>query len=341
MTVDDETLQAIRQTAAAGQWEKVGIKHHHGILTPVFSLRSLDSMGIGEYSDLMYLVDWCADLGMNVIQILPVNDPGLDSSPYNAISANALNPLNLGLRHLPDFFETEDIYTLTELNKLQRVDYPKVRIHKFNYLKDYFAKVGKQIVESEEYKHFVNDNPWLKGYSVFKILKIGHDWRSWQTWDEEVRTPSDKLLDRIKKEMSEEYNFHIFVQFLCFKQLQDVKKAANRKGILLKGDIPILISPDSEEVWCHRSLFDLGLSAGAPPDIYNVDGQNWGFPLFNWDKLKEQDYHWWKLRLDTASKLYDIYRLDHIMGFFRIWAIPDDIPPDRRVLRPQRPRRMV
>ncbi len=327
MTVDEEILQSIRQTTAARHWEKIGINHHHGILMPVFSLRSLDSMGIGEYSDLMYLVDWCADIGMNVIQILPVNDPGLDSSPYNAISANALNPLNLGLRHLPDFFETEDIHTLTELNKLQRVDYPKVRIYKLKYLKDYFAKVGKRIMESEEYKNFVKDNPWLKGYSVFKILKMGNDWKSWQTWDEEIRTPSDKLLDRIKKEMPEEYNFHIFVQYLCFKQLQDVKKAANQKGILLKGDIPILISPDSEEVWCHRNLFDLDLSAGAPPDIYNIDGQNWGFPLFNWDKLKQQDYRWWKLRLGTASKLYDIYRLDHIMGFFRIWAIPDDSLP--------------
>ncbi len=317
----------IEQSAARRHWGKVGIKHHHGILAPVFSLRSLDSLGIGEFSDLLHLVDWCQEIGMDVIQILPVNDPGLDSSPYNAISANALNPLNLGLRHLPNFFETEDTQILTELNQLQRVDYPKVRIHKLKYLKDYFSKEGKKVVESDEYRQFIEANPWLKGYSVFKILKIGNDWKSWDTWDEAIRTPDEVLLDRIAKEMSEEYHFHIFVQFLCFKQLGHVKKTANQKGIMLKGDIPILISPDSEEVWWHRSLFDLEFCAGAPPDIYNVDGQNWGFPLFNWDKLKEQDYRWWKQRLGTASKLYDMYRLDHIMGFFRIWAIPDDLPP--------------
>jgi len=306
--LDNATIEAIKESPAANQWEKVGMKHHHGICLPLFSLHSNQSCGIGEFTDLLKLIPWCQEVGMNVIQLLPLNDTGKDTSPYNALTANALNPLHLGFRHD------------CPLKFSKRVDYKKVAEIKMKWLRDSFRENGETIVNSDLFQQFLIDHPWLQAYAVFKALKIQHNWDDWRIWGPPYNHPTEEIV--LNYEPKEEVLFHQYVQFLCFQQLHKVKEVANQHGILLKGDIPILISPDSEEVWLHQNLFDLSVSAGAPPDMYNKDGQIWGFPLFNWEKMKANGYQWWRTRLNTASQLYDIYRIDHIVGFFRIWAVP-------------------
>lgn len=327
MKPDNDTIEAIECSPAGHHWKKIGIRHHHGICLPLFSLRTESGLGIGEFSDLIPLIHWCKEVGMDVIQLLPLNDTGLDTSPYNALSANALNPLHLELESLPHYQETEDIRGLRKLNEKKRVQYPEVERLKTKYLRSYYKEFGYEITSSEAYQKFIRRTPWLRDYAIFKTLKVQRSWSDWRLWDTPFRNPTEEDLKTIEKDNLDEITYHQFIQYLCFQQLGDVKVAANANGVFLKGDIPILISPDSEEVWRHQDLFNLVYAAGAPPDMYNENGQYWGFPLFEWENMKADGYRWWKTRLNTASRLYDIYRIDHVVGFFRIWAIPHDFPP--------------
>lgn len=317
--------QFLLTTPAAKQWMRVGARHHHGICLPLFSLHSNDSSGIGEFYDLVPLFGWCKSIGMDVIQLLPLNDTGNDSSPYNALSAFALNPIHLSLSHLPSVNlkpqSQELLKELRNLNSSPRVDYPKVRDLKFQFLRNYFADTYPLVSKNPDYLRFVSDNPWLANYARFKALKIKTNWQNWREWPSEWKTPvSFENLD-------EEAAFHAFLQYLCYQQFNDVKKKAGDQGIFLKGDIPILISRESADVWGSGSLFLTDYNAGAPQDMYNKEGQDWGFPLYNWQEMERQRYVWWTKRLETAAHYYDIYRIDHIVGFYRIWAVPQKSSP--------------
>lgn len=240
----------------------------HGVNTPVFSLRTYSSAGIGEFLDLIPLIDWAAERNFNAIQTLPLNDTGLDPSPYNIQSSLALNPL---LIKWPDI-------NSPELNKLDRIDYTAVRELKKNAYKTYPAS-------EDEINQFIRDYPWVLDYAAHK--------------------DGDKS---------------IIEQYVCHKQMTEVKAYAEKKGVFLVGDIPILIAPDSVDVQLYPELFIRDLSAGAPPDQYSEEGQNWGFPLYNWAEHEKSDYVWWKNRLKYAEEFYHYYRIDHIVGFYRIWA---------------------
>jgi len=311
---------------ASKQWERIGSNKHLGINIPLFSLHSKESCGIGEFNDIIPLISWCKELGFDVIQLLPLNDTGPEPSPYSALSAFALNPIHLSLASLPhlgDFPVLKN--TLVSMQKLtdsQRCDYARVRMSKKGFLRDYCKSVAPLILKTADFKNFKEVNPWLEGYALFKTLRIEHEWCSWETWEPELRDPSPTTYAELVEKHKEEIAGHMMIQYLCFKQLDEVKRLANAKGVFLMGDIPILINRDSADVWLHRHLFNLDFSAGAPPDMYAEDGQTWGFPIYNWDALAGEDYAWWKERLRAASILYDIYRIDHIVGFFRIWAIP-------------------
>lgn len=313
---------------AGKQWEQVDITHRHGINVPLFSLHSKQSCGIGEYTDLIPLISWVRSLGFDIIQLLPLNDPGNDSSPYSAISAFALNPIHIGLARLPYLMNyphlQKQISEMQQLNATQRVDYPRVNALKKQFLKEYFSLVGPRIIESEEYKNFVNQHPWLIGYALFKAIKIERNWQSWEEWEEELRDPVSNSISfhRLTKQWEPEIAFHIFLQYLCFMQMKAAKSYADQQGIFLKGDIPILISRESADVWLNRRLFMTEFSAGSPPDMYSETGQNWGFPPYNWSELDKDNNSWWKQRLKTAGEFYHMYRLDHVVGFFRIWSIP-------------------
>lgn len=310
-------MQLLESLPSAKQWQSIGCKHHHGICTPLFSLVSTKSCGIGEFFDLIPLINWCQDIGLDVVQLLPLNDSGQDASPYNALSANALNPIFLSLHALP-FLDEEFSHAIKQLQQFPiapKISYSKVRLQKDQFLRNYYAKVKDKITQTEAYQQFVQNFPWVSSYATFKALKQKHAWTAWQTWPQ---------MNHIDPSLEPEAQYQKFLQYLCFEQMKEVKKHAESSHVWLKGDIPILISKDSADVWYERYLFHQGLSAGAPPDYYSAEGQNWGFPIYNWDAMEKEGFSWWKERLKTAENLYHMYRLDHIVGFFRIWAVPND-----------------
>lgn len=310
---------------AGRQWDVVGIGHHHGIATPLFSIHTKTSCGIGEYLDLIPLIDWCRDIKYDIIQLLPLNDTGLESSPYSALTAFGLNPIHLSLFHLPNAMKDSILRNYTE--DLQstngtscRFDYRLVHNKKHLFLRRYYDLFGTAIKARSDYSNFKKKNScWIEDYAVFKALKIKLKWQPWEEWQEEYHHLSQETLP---DDIREESEYHIFLQYLCFSQFMKVQKHADMEGISLKGDIPILINRESADVWKHRNFFLLDLCAGAPPDMYANEGQKWGFPLYNWDALAKENYRWWADRLKVANQLYHIYRIDHIVGFFRIWGIP-------------------
>lgn len=308
------------------QWEKIGIQKHHGINLPLFSLRSEKSCGIGEYPDLLPLIDWCQSLGLDTIQLLPLNDGGPEPSPYSALSAFALNPLYLGLSKLPfldQLEKSEEFFSdLLKLNNLQRISYQAVQAKREAFLRAYFKAVGHLLTQLPEYPFFVKSNPWLENFALFKAIKIDTQWTSWENWPPSIRDPSSQNYQELLEKYRDEMTYHSVLQFLCFQQMNEVKQKAESRKIFLKGDIPILINRDSAEVWRNRSFYFLDFAAGAPPDVFSAEGQKWGFPIYDWKSLEEQGYSLWKERLRVAENLYHLYRLDHIIGFFRIWAIP-------------------
>ncbi|WP_059358846.1 4-alpha-glucanotransferase [Parachlamydia acanthamoebae] len=303
---------------------------HHGICLPIFSLHSKNSGGIGEYTDLLPLIGWCKSLGFNIIQLLPINDTGLETSPYSALSAFALNPLHLGLKQLPFFHDFPKLIPLLSklqaFNQNQRIPYKEIHEHRNVFLRQYFQLAGPTLLEAAEFLEFRKQNPWVDKYALFKALKIQRNWESWDLWPEKLRFPTEEYLSELLVDMQDEISYHVLLQFLCFAQMETVKKEAEAQGLFLKGDIPILINSQSADVWLNRSLFYTHLTAGAPPDQYSDVGQNWGFPLYNWDKNAETDYAWWKKRLEIASHFYHFYRIDHVVGFYRIWGIPFNVP---------------
>jgi 4-alpha-glucanotransferase len=317
---------SLLHSPSAKQWQRIGVKHHHGIDVPLFSLHSNQSNGIGEYTDLPLLIDWCHSIGLDVIQLLPLNDTGLGTSPYSAISAFALNPIFLGLHALPYLEQfpliQDELKAVPKLSQHNRIDYKAVRENKERFLRHYLEHARTPILSSHAYRTFEQNAHWLKGYAAFKTLKNLYQWSTWESWPAESHTPTPEFLEHFAQQHNEEMEWHSILQFLCDQQLHAAKEYADRNGILFMGDIPILIDRDSADVWLNRWLFDLNYSAGAPPDVFTKEGQDWGLPIYNWEKMAQTEYRWWIDRLNCAHRYYHIYRIDHIIGFFRIWSIP-------------------
>lgn len=270
-----------------------------GIAVPVFSLRTEKDFGIGEFHDLRKLVDWAAATGQCIIQMLPVNDTTRDggwddSYPYSPVSSFALHPLYIHLQDLGIEEDDEFKKKQAALNALADIDYPKVFKAKMAYIRKAFKACGKKDMETAAFRKFVKENAaWLEDYAQFC-----------------ARRDSDAP------------ELYRWIQFHLDKQLSREVAYARKKGISLKGDLPIGVSGDSADAYVHPELFNLDSSAGAPPDYFSTDGQNWGFPTYNWTTMAEDDYAWWKARLRKMSKYFDAFRIDHILGFFRIWEIP-------------------
>ena len=302
-----------------------------GVAIPVFSLRSNSSFGVGEFNDIRLMVDWAAATGQSIIQILPINDTTMfgtweDSYPYNANSTFALHPQFL---HLPLVGELKDKEAMArfealgkELNSLPNVDYERVNNAKNEYLRLVFAQDGKKTLASKEFKAFLAANEeWLRPYAVFSALRDAKHTPDFSKWGAMAKYTKAKAA-KYEKENPEAVAFHYFVQYHLSKQLREVRDYAHSKGVVLKGDIPIGISRTSVDAWVYPELFNMDSSAGAPPDDFSVMGQNWGFPTYNWAKMAEDGYAWWKARFVKMAEYFDAYRIDHILGFFRIWEIP-------------------
>lgn len=304
-----------------------------GTAIPVFSLRSERGFGIGQFTDLKLLVDWAAATGQSVIQTLPVNDTTLtctwrDSYPYSANSSFALNPIYIDLELVGELSDKKFLKTAQKerkaLNALPQIDYEKVYKLKTDYLNLLYQEFGDECIRSKEFRNFFSANrSWLEPYALYRYLCDRYGTADFSQWKESEYSPA--LLDRFCASGNShfrEIRKYYFIQFHLHRQLTEVKRYANRKGILLKGDIPIGVNRNSCDVWIHPELFHTDCQAGAPPDAFAVDGQKWGMPTYNWDNMARDGYAWFIARFRKMADYFDAYRIDHLLGFFRIWEVP-------------------
>ena len=305
-----------------------------GTLVPVFSLRTRQSAGIGDFGDLKTMIDFVASTGQKVLQLLPINDTTIthtwtDSYPYSCISVFAIHPQYADLHALPELkdakarAEAEKIRA--ELNALDKIDYEKVNDFKINYLRQIFNQEGEKMMKTAEYKAFFRDTKqWLVPYAQYSYLRDKNgtaDFNQWpdhQVWDEAER----KALTDPKTAAYKNVAFFYFVQFVLDRQMQEAHEYAKAKGVILKGDIPIGVNRNGCDVWMEPKYFNLNGQAGAPPDDFSANGQNWGFPTYNWFEMLKDGCQWWNRRFQNMARYFDAYRIDHVLGFFRIWEIP-------------------
>lgn len=306
-----------------------------GVAIPLFSLRTKNSSGIGEFKDLYKMIDWAAETNQNMIQLLPINDTNStgtwrDSYPYNSISIFALNPIYLSINEftLHNKSRLKSYRSKAKkLNGLKEIDYEQVFKLKTAFLKELFAEEGIHVMQSTEYISFYEKNKeWLFPYVCFCYLRDTYNSANYELWDGfATYQPLElkRLLDT-DADIKSETDFYAYLQFLSDKQLSEAKQYAQEKGIALKGDIPIGINRNSVEAWREPHLFNMQMQAGAPPDDFSASGQNWGFPTYNWEEMQRDGFAWWKKRFTKMADYFDAYRIDHILGFFRIWEIPTD-----------------
>lgn len=305
-----------------------------GTQVPVFSLRTRKSAGIGDFGDLKTMIDFVASTGQKVLQLLPINDTTIthtwtDSYPYSCISVFAIHPQYADLHALPELKDAkaraEAEKTRAELNALDKIDYEKVNDFKINYLRQIFNQEGEKMMKTAEYKAFFQASElWLVPYAQYSYLRDKNgtaDFNQWpdhQVWDEAER----KVLAAPKTAAYKNVAFFYFVQFVLDRQMQEAHEHAKAKGVILKGDIPIGVNRNGCDVWTEPKYFNLNGQAGAPPDDFSANGQNWGFPTYNWFEMLKDGCQWWNRRFQNMARYFDAYRIDHVLGFFRIWEIP-------------------
>lgn len=294
-----------------------------GVAIPVFSIRTAQTEGIGDFLSLGEFASWACLAGQRVVQTLPVNDTTIththaDSYPYKSISIFALHPLYIRLSEL-GVVSSE----LQRLNTLLTVDYDAVDAEKWRLLRQAYREQGQEVIQSEVFEDFfVRNHEWLIPYAVFSYLRDRFQTAEFSRWEAPYNIYDERLTEKVRSEHGDEIKFYYFIQFHADRQLRMARDAARGAGVVLKGDIPIGVSRDSVEAWSEPHLFNMNGQAGAPPDDFSADGQNWGFPTYNWDEMAKDGYAWWKARFGKMSDYFDMYRIDHILGFFRIWEIP-------------------
>ncbi len=305
-----------------------------GTLIPVFSLRSKGSFGVGDFGDLKMMIDWVAETNQRVLQVLPINDTTsthtwTDSYPYSAISIFALHPQFADFRQLPEIKDKKKAREMEalrkELNELKQIDYERVNNTKTDYLRIIFKQEGEAVMKGEDFKMFVKENEhWLVPYAQYCHLRdsFGNvDFSSWKGHEQWHEADRKKLTDPKSKEYAD-VAFYYYVQFVLDRQMRAAHDYAMARGVILKGDIPIGVDRNGCDVWHEPQYFNLNSQAGAPPDAFSINGQNWGFPTYNWQRMIDDGCEWWIRRFQNMAKYFDAYRIDHVLGFFRIWAIP-------------------
>ncbi len=305
-----------------------------GLAIPVFSLRTANSFGIGEFLDIKSLTDWAKEVGLKLIQLLPVNDTSAtgtwkDSYPYAAISAFALHPIYINLQKVAGKKKLSAIKNILkqseELNSLTEIDYERVMAAKLSALRELYAADDMSYVEEKSYQDFFSDNKhWLVPYAVFCFYRDKFstaDFSKWKTGAVYNEAEIAKLTS-VKSKNYKQIAFFYFVQYHLHLQLKEAVDYAHKKGLAIKGDIPIGIYRYGADAWTAPGLYNMNMQAGAPPDDFAVKGQNWGFPTYNWQKMEEDHFDWWRQRFHQMSNYFDAFRIDHVLGFFRIWSVP-------------------
>ena len=317
-------------TYSKEKWKKIGSHKRSGVLVPLFSVYSRNSAGIGDFVDLKLLLDWCQKTGNSILQLLPMNEVGMNFCPYDSSSSFALEPMYMNLSQLPG---AGKITVKTRISELKNyfpfgklyVDY-RLKSEKLKLLWEIFSETGD---DSQEFEKFNRENSyWLDDFALFNTLKSLKQGKAWFDWEEKYRDRDPSALKILRGEQGKTVLFHKWVQWQLYKQFQRAKVYAQEKSVLLKGDLPILVSRDSADVWAHCEYFKLDFAAGAPPDMYCAKGQRWGTPTYNWEKIFSDAGVYLKEKLKYAENFYDILRIDHVVGLFRIWSIPYHDPEE-------------
>ena len=305
-----------------------------GVAIPVFSLRSDKGLGVGEFADLIAFGEWARGLGMKVVQILPIHDTSAagdwtDSYPYSAISCFALHPLYLRLdvfrEAMPDEWGKRLDAEREKLNALDSLDYEAVMKAKLGLTREVFETHYETIAVDDGMESFItNHHGWLTAYAAFCVLRDQYGSGDFSQWGEDANF-SHTRLEAMWEEGSEyrrDMLYWMWLQHELDNQRAAAVSALHELGVVLKGDLPIGIDRCSVEAWSAPELFHLDAQSGAPPDYFSEQGQNWGFPTYNWERMQKDGYAWWQARLSHLSRYFDAFRIDHILGFFRIWQIP-------------------
>ncbi|XP_057505875.1 4-alpha-glucanotransferase DPE2 [Actinidia eriantha] len=305
-----------------------------GVAIPMFSVRSEADLGVGEFLDLKILVDWAVESGFHLVQLLPINDTSVhgmwwDSYPYSSLSVFALHPLYLRVQaiseRIPEDIK-EEIQRAKEKLDGKDVDYEAAMATKLSIAKKIFVLEKDSILNSSFFHKFLSENEeWLKPYAAFCFLRDFFETSDHSQWGRFSCYSIDKLEKLVSKD-SVQYDiicFHYYIQFHLHLQLTEAAEYARKKGVVLKGDLPIGVDRNSVDTWVYPNLFRMNTSTGAPPDYFDKNGQNWGFPTYNWEEMSKDNYAWWRARLTQMAKYFTAYRIDHILGFFRIWELPE------------------
>ncbi len=306
------------------KWSKIGIRRRAGLAVPLFSVYSKNSVGIGEIPDIKGLIKWGKKCGLSIIMLLPLYDMGYDNSPYNALSSFALDPVYISLRDLKEVnlepFKKE-ISALKRKNKsgsgLVNFEIKKAKLKILNeiYNKTYVSGIKKFNEFKKENMH------WLRNYALYKALKEYNYGDGWEDWNPGQRDCVEEILSEFELINKKQFDFIYWVQWQLYEQLKNIKKYATDNGVLMIGDIPFLVSRDSADVWSNKNYFNLNTASGAPPDMYFANGQKWGMPPYNWYEIEKNNYEYISQKLKYAENFYDMYRIDHFVGLFRLWTI--------------------
>lgn len=287
-----------------------------GILLPLASLLSRESFECGDLATLRNLIPFCKKTGFSILQILPLNDTGIGKSPYSSISSIAVDPIYISLADLGLSIRSRKEKILSS-----KINHTRIRDLKMQVLRDHFKK--EMAKNEKEALDFASQFEWLESYASFRTWFSKYNGLPWWEWKEDAKN-SKTGIELAKKEDWESYIFFIYLQKIAYDQLSSTKILLEKEGIFLKGDMPILTSKNSSDVWAYGEYFRTDLQAGAPPDVFSEEGQNWGFPVLDWEKIVKSDYKWWRDRLEYLQNFFHLYRIDHVIGMFRIWAIPQN-----------------
>jgi 4-alpha-glucanotransferase len=325
----------LNETLSGDKWERLGVRKRAGILVPLFSVYSQKSLGCGDLNDLKLVIDWAEKTGNSVVQLLPMNELGGFFCPYDSISSFALEPLYANVRAFPS---ADKSLFRKKIEKI-RQSFPAGQSHVNYGIKQEKRQLLWDIYLQDYDEHdasfckFREENAyWLNDFALFKVLKECNRGLPWFEWESGYRNHDKQALETFVSQNGQAIAFHLWMQWQLYLQFLDVKRYAQDKGILLKGDLPILVSRDSADVWAHPEFFKLEYAAGAPPDAYCSKGQRWGMPIYNWDAIASSDYRYVKEKLRYAQNFYDILRIDHVVGLFRIWSIPYSEPKENQGL---------
>lgn len=312
-------------THTKDKWEKIGVKRRAGIVVPLFSLCSKQSTAIGEIPDLRLLVDWCVKTGMTIIQLLPLNDVGDDFAPYSSVSTFALDPMYL---RISDLIGIDTTYTkeLAKIKRKARPSYSKVNYDVKQLKLDLLWLIYKSHeTNSDEFNKYIENNLyWLKDYALYKVIREQNPLNGWSGWEDKLKNRDPQALKEIEELNIEKVRFQYWMQWQLHEQMKSVKQYAAENAVYLMGDLPFLVSRESADVWAHQDYFISELSAGAPPDMYFAMGQKWGMPPYNWNNIANDGFEYVKQKLRYAENFYDMYRIDHFVGLFRVWVSPLD-----------------